>query len=348
MWWSELLSVPMERWLLHAALLLFLLAYALRDMLWLRIVIASGYVIYIGIVAMRGAGYEVLPWYAIFLLINSVPAAIVGHERWLRRLTPAEERLRQVAFPALDPVVVKRMMRLGEWRQLSAGFALTTEGRPSLRFYLISEGRVEVSLAGRRVTELGDGQFVGEIGFIGNRPATATATAIATSAAGAGAADPAASVRCLVWNVAKLRRQMDRDGDLRAAVYAAVGSDLAAKIANQTVSASQGARTEAAQPARPESPADREVTVGVVPSAETATAAGTDAPGEAVASGAASAPAEASAPAAAATPAEVSVPAEAATPADASPHTGTAAGAGATDRAGDSPIPRRPVESGRR
>jgi hypothetical protein len=33
MWWAELLSVPMERWLLHIALLLFLLAYALRDML---------------------------------------------------------------------------------------------------------------------------------------------------------------------------------------------------------------------------------------------------------------------------------------------------------------------------
>ena len=270
MWWSELLSVPVERWLLHIALLLFLLAYALRDMLWLRIVIASGYVIYIGIVAMRGAGYEVLPWYAIFILINAVQAALVGHDRWLRRLSPAEERLRQLAFAALDPVVVKRMMRLGEWRQLSRGFALTTEGRPSLRFYLISDGRVEVSLAGRRVAELGDGQFVGEIGFIGNRPATATAIAAGT------AAEPAAPVRCLVWNVAKLRRQMDRDGDLRATVYAAVGGDLAAKIANQTVSAAQRERTEAAAPAQLEHPAGPPAAAAVI----TAAAAAADGPAD--------------------------------------------------------------------
>lgn len=272
MWWSELLSVPMERWLLHIALLLFLLAYALRDILWLRIVIASGYVIYIGIVAMRDAGYEVLPWYAIFILINLGQAAVVCYERWLRRLSPAEERLRQLAFPTLDPVVVKRMMRLGEWRQLSRGFALTTEDRPSLRFYLVSEGQVEVSLAGRHVTELGAGQFVGEIGFIGNRPATATAIA-------AGAADdPAATVRCLVWNVAKLRRQMDRDGDLRATVYAAVGADLAAKIANQTVSATRSTRTDDA-PAQPAAPAGGQPgTVEAVASAEAAAAEGPPVP----------------------------------------------------------------------
>lgn len=226
----ELFGITLEHWLLHSALLLFLLAYALRDILWLRVTIATGYVIYIALVTMRGGGFEVLPWYALFVLINLGQAAIVVHERWLMRLTPAEERLRQLAFPTLDKVVVKRMLRLGEWRTLSAGYALTTEGRRGLRLYLIADGKVRVTLRGRYVAVIGDGQFVGEIGFIANRPATATATALSA------AEDESRPASCLVWNVAKLRRQMARDDELRSVVYAAVGADLAAKIANQTVS----------------------------------------------------------------------------------------------------------------
>lgn len=227
---AELFGISLEHWLLHTALLLFLLAYALREILWLRITIATGYAIYIALVTRRGSGFEVLPWYVLFVLINLGQAAIVVHERWLRRLTPAEERLRQLTFPTLDKVVVKRMLRLGEWRTLSKGFALATEGRRGLRLYLIADGRIGVTLRGRPVTVLGDGQFVGEIGFIAHRPATATATAL--SAAG----DSSRPATCLVWNVAKLRRQMDRDDELRSVVHAAVGADLAAKIANQTVS----------------------------------------------------------------------------------------------------------------
>jgi hypothetical protein len=213
--------------LLHGGFLLFLTAYILRDILWLRLVTALAYVLFSVLAVYRGgmAVIELLPWYVAFVTINALQVGRLAHERWLVRLAEEERALWESAFHALDPVVFKRFVRLGEWRTLSDGFVLATEGRRGLRFYLVAEGRVEVTLRGRVVARLGPGQFVGEIGFIAHRRATATAVA-RTDADGR-------RPRCVVWNVPKLREQMEKDPDLRSLVYAAVGSDLAHKIAIQ-------------------------------------------------------------------------------------------------------------------
>ncbi len=257
--------------LLHGGFALFLLAYALRDILWLRVVTTMAYVLFSVLAVVRGgmALVELLPWYVAFVTINGLQTARLVHERWLIRLDPDEERLWTLAFPALDRVVFKRFMRLGQWRTLNDGFVLTTEGRRSLRFYLVADGEVHVTLAGREVAILGPGQFVGEIGFIANRRATATTVARIPKGEGA-------RTRCVVWNVPKLRKQMERDEELRSLVFAAVGSDLAHKIAAQTAAAQRGDGAPVASPLRPPAaPAPPEpASSGVTVAGEVSSAAG--------------------------------------------------------------------------
>src|SRR3546814_13146164 len=88
-------------------------------------------------------------------------------------------------------------------------------------------GEASVRVGEQEVARLVAGRFVGEIGFLALRPATATAIATA--------ADEQQACRCLAWKAAKLRHRLARDPAMKSVMYAALGADLAAKIADPNV-----------------------------------------------------------------------------------------------------------------
>jgi CRP-like cAMP-binding protein len=87
---------------------------------------------------------------------------------------------------------------------------------------VVAQGSAEVSVAGRVVANLEAGKFIGEIAFLNQRPATATVRANGM-------------VRALCWPQQRLRRAVRRDPAMHAAVYGAMGQDLAEKIADADV-----------------------------------------------------------------------------------------------------------------
>lgn len=226
----DLTSVPV---LLNIGFAISALGFLVRDILWLRLLSISGYLIFCSIAVSRGDGqfWNYLFWYVIFIAINVYRAAWLIYERQLQRLNEDELRLRDLAFRALDPVAVKRLLRAGTWLCLPAGEFLTHEGKAAKDLFLIAEGEVEVRVSGHPMTSLHEGQFVGEIAFLRAGPATATATVVDGGAA--------PRVRCVAWQQDRLRRQIDRDIDVRTVLYAAIGTDLSGKIAADNVRVSR-------------------------------------------------------------------------------------------------------------
>jgi CRP-like cAMP-binding protein len=55
---------------------------------------------------------------------------------------------------------------------------VTREGEPGETFYIVTEGRLQVSQRGAVTGELGPGDFLGEIALVDGRPRTATVTAV--------------------------------------------------------------------------------------------------------------------------------------------------------------------------
>jgi CRP-like cAMP-binding protein len=208
----------------NAAFAAGVVAFLLRDILYLRVVAMLAYSGFI-YVALRQPAWSNAPhlyWYIAFFAINAVQSAILFYERRLQTFSSEEDALRDLAFPGLDPTAVRRLLRRGTWTDLEPGDVLAREGEVPDYVVVLTQGTADVTLHDSPVARVMSGEFVGEIAFLADRPATAT-----VKAAEAG--------RAMVWSRARLHRWLSRDNDMHAAMYAAMGLNLAEKIAAASV-----------------------------------------------------------------------------------------------------------------
>jgi CRP-like cAMP-binding protein len=88
------------------------------------------------------------------------------------------ERLKDVPlFANLSKKERAEVARFTDELELPAGKVLGAEGSFAYEFFVIEEGTAEVTKEGERLTELGPGDFFGEIGLLESERRTATVTA---------------------------------------------------------------------------------------------------------------------------------------------------------------------------
>jgi CRP-like cAMP-binding protein len=81
-------------------------------------------------------------------------------------------------FQGLSDRALESVAALAAELDFSDGDAVTTEGDDGDAFYVVTEGRLDITQGGRHIGDLGPGEFLGEIALIDGRPRTATATAV--------------------------------------------------------------------------------------------------------------------------------------------------------------------------
>jgi CRP-like cAMP-binding protein len=216
---TNLIDQLAQEMLLHVAFLTVAVAFLVRDVLWLRGLSIVAYSLFMAVaaVARPEAPWTLLAWYGGFIGINVAHAAWLICERQMCRLSEAEKGLRALAFPALDHLTLRRLLRQGTWLDLPAGACLTRRGEKPQYLYVVYDGHVDVHRDGRDVAAIGSGHFVGEIAFVTDSPASADTYAGTT-------------VRAVAWDQTALNRVCQRQPQLREALYSAIGPDLARKI----------------------------------------------------------------------------------------------------------------------
>ena len=203
----------------HLAFGLIALSFLFRDMFWLRFISIAASVA--GIVFNYAVPahplWLVIYWNVAFIAVNLVQIAILIYQRRSISFTEEERELYETVFYNLAPVEFLKLMRQASWHTAAEGDTLAREGETLERIMLIYSGRASVWRGPKWLSELSDGNFVGEVSFLNEQPATATVRAKLT-------------MSYLSWPKPELRKLLNRNPCMRFALESALSADLSKKL----------------------------------------------------------------------------------------------------------------------
>ena len=202
----------------HVSYLLIAISYWLTDIFWLRVVAVVGLSLEILYFWHSGGDLRTgMGWDLIFIAINLYQLYRLVKDRLSLRLPEADRDLLRSVFTGLDDAQIARLLIAGEFCDFAGGTTLTEENEALERIFFICSGRARVMIAGREVSHLEKGSFVGEVAFLTDKPATATVIA-------------EGDMRALAFDRGELRRFFDKETEVAGLIYQLLGRELAIKI----------------------------------------------------------------------------------------------------------------------
>ena len=202
----------------HLSYALIAVSYWLTDMFWLRAVAVIGLSLEILYFWLSGGDLRAgIGWDLIFIAINLYQIYRLMKDRLSLRLPESDRKLLRSVLSGLDDLQIARLLVSGEFRDIADGTTIAEENKPLERIFFICSGRVRVTIAGREVSYLEQGNFVGEVAFLTERPATATVVA-------------EGDVRALAFESGKLNQFFRKEAAVAGLIYQLLGRELAHKI----------------------------------------------------------------------------------------------------------------------
>jgi hypothetical protein len=203
---------------IHAANILLLVAYSVRDILWLRLFAVAASVVSIPYFLLQPATLWAPLWWTIgFAGINLLQSAWLFMERRPVKLTAEEEEVRRLVFKDLPPRKVLRVLNVGSWVTAQPGERLIESGAVPEAVWLIVSGTVRMTRNGDTVGVLGAGQLVGSALILSGLPAEVEAVV-------------EHPIRAIRWHIDTLVRYLDANPDTRTAMQRHLARDLALKV----------------------------------------------------------------------------------------------------------------------
>ena len=204
---------------LHAANILLLVAYSVRDILWLRLFAVAASLIALPYFILQPEPlWEPIIWSSVFAAINSFQSWRVFVERRPVKLTPEEEEIRRLAFPDLPSRKVLEILSIGAWTTVEIGQRMLERGKRVEAISIIVRGKVRVTRDDDEVLgEFVAGHIVGSALLLSGVPAEVDAVVV----------EP---VRCMRWEVEPLDRYLAANPETRIALQKCLVRDLAGKV----------------------------------------------------------------------------------------------------------------------
>lgn len=206
----------------HLASVLTMIAYLLKDILWLRVLtILSCFAgIAFNYFAPATPLWGAINWNIIFLIINIVQVAIIFRERSGIHFTEEEQELHETLFKQFAPFEFMKLLRIGKWMEAKPGEVLAVEQEPINSVMLIYNGHLSVEANGKEVAKLNDGNFIGEMSFITGGVATATVRTLEPT-------------RYLAWPKADIDKLLRRNPSMQSKMQGTFSIDLSKKLARR-------------------------------------------------------------------------------------------------------------------
>ena len=156
-------------------------------------------------------------WEVVFVLTNVMQLSILAFENKRASFNEAEQKFVDAAVPNVERAQAKRLLKAGLWCEAAAGDVLTREGEIASHLFFIASGTVRIEKKHRIVGVCGHHDFVGEISFMNDQPATANAIV-------------ANSIHYLKFERETLRKIVNKDKDIRHALETSFNRNLVEKL----------------------------------------------------------------------------------------------------------------------
>jgi cyclic nucleotide-binding protein len=213
---------------IHAANVLLLVAYSVRDVLWLRLFAVAASLIAIPFYVLQPTVlWAPLAWSGIFAAINLFQSWLLILERRPVKLTPEEEEIRRLAFQGLPPRKVLQVLSIGSWITADNGVHLIEQGKLPDSLPLIVRGKVRLLKDGRVLGDLGPGDLVGSALILSG--ITANVDAVVEE-----------PIRAMRWPIETLKKYLNSDPETRTVLQQHLAHDLAGKIGRLVTDSSMG------------------------------------------------------------------------------------------------------------
>jgi len=203
---------------IHAANVLLLIAYSVRDVLWLRLFAVAASVIAIPFYVLQPTVlWAPLAWSVVFAGINLFQSWLLFVERRPVKLTAEEEEVRRLVFEDLPPRKVLQVLSIGSWVSADPGVRLIEQAKLPDSIQLIVRGKVRLTKDGRMLGNLGPGQVVGSALILSGVPSNVEAVTV----------EP---LRALRWELGTLQKYLSANPETRTVMQRHLARDLAGKI----------------------------------------------------------------------------------------------------------------------
>ena len=212
---------------IHAANVLLLIAYSVRDVLWLRLFAVAASLIAIPFYVIQPTVlWAPLTWSVVFAAINLFQSWRLFLERRPVKLSAEEEEIRRLAFHDLPPRKVLQVLSIGSLTTVDVGERLIERGKLPESISLIVRGKVRILKDGQVLEELIAGELVGSALILNGIPSNLDAVTV----------EP---VRAIRWQIQTLKKYLNADPETRTVMQRHLAHDLAGKVGRRVTDSSK-------------------------------------------------------------------------------------------------------------
>jgi signal-transduction protein with cAMP-binding, CBS, and nucleotidyltransferase domain len=128
-------------------------------------------------------------------------------------MAPKDKELYETLFRDLSPVEYLKVTKIANWKTFKSGETIIRQEHLVTDLILIYNGTVDVVVGKKKVAELKDGQFVGEMSFLTEKSATATCIV-------------KHDTECLVWKQPEFKDLLKRNPSLYYTIQGLLSNQL--------------------------------------------------------------------------------------------------------------------------
>ena len=206
---------------------LYVISYMLTSIFWLRLLAVIAAISTFPYFYFQAEPlWSALFWQACFLTVNLVNLAILLYSMRLPSFDSFEALVHELKFSDLKDHEVAPILKLAQRTNLEEGESLLKDGESNSRLFLIVEGGCRILKNGTEITELTEGEFVGELSFVSGEVISADVIAVGDT-------------KLMFWDRRTLEPLFKKNGLYKPYLHALCSVDIAQKLRRLTVTVAE-------------------------------------------------------------------------------------------------------------